>query len=318
MSETTAEPLAEVTADATPAPTIDDTMSATFDAIEAREKGEDVATEPEAAEPPAGQTRGLDGKFTTAETAGETTNIPPENLSSTPPTVPDYIAPYQADFAMRGLSPDQAIPILVDMWRNIERSPQSGIAELAGRYGLKVNFGDAAPAVQQHADTGEWVDPHIVQLRQESQEMRGELQELRAERQQRIAAENAQRYETEKRIHVDVNTEIAAFKSKAAAEGIDFDLIKDDIAALILSPKVKNLEDAYNKAVYANEITRAARQAVERKQSEAQASADLAAKAQAARRAGVINVRADTGTPARGRTMDETMSRAYDEIEARG
>lgn len=318
MSESTAEPLAPQ-ADATPAPTLDETMDRVYDEFTASDDPAETQVAPADGEAPAeGPARGADGKFVANETpVGETQTEPPPSpeAQQAAPTVPDYIAPYQADFAMRGLTPDQAVPILVDTWRNIERNPQAGIAELAGRYGLKVNFGDTPPAQTQTAtepQAGDWVDPNITRLE-------AEIQALKAKDAHREQMTQQQQEAVYRQAYASVNTEIQDFaKSKAAAEGINFDLLRPKMAALIVSGEATDLADAYEQAVYANPTTRVLRLTAERKQSEAAAAKASAEKAQAARRAGVINVRADTASPQRGRSIDETMNRVYDEVAARG
>lgn len=310
MSESTAEPLAEVQADATQetaAPTTDDTMERVFNEIEAR--GEDGDEPAAPVTPPEVQQRGPDGKFVGAEPAAE---APPEPQQQAP-TVPDYIAPYAADFAMRGLSPAQAIPVLVDAWRNIERNHEAGLNELAGRYGYKVvPINAPAPAAQtaQEPAPGEWVDPQIAAIK-------AELEQLKHAETQRQQMTQEQQQAAYRAAYSSVNTEIEEFAKSKAAEGINFDLLRPKMAALIGSGEAADIADAYEQAVYANPTTRAARLAAERAQSEAAAAKATAEKAQAARRAGVINVRADVATPTRGKTTDETMERVYEQIAAR-
>jgi FtsZ-binding cell division protein ZapB len=326
MSETTAEPLAGP-ADATPAPapTLDETMDRIGAELYAEDDGQ--TAEP-AANPAEGQQRGPDGKFIAAEAVGnpadpisnpaEPTANPAEGNSNPAepppaPSVPDYIAPYAADFAMRGLAPEQAIPILVDTWRAIERNHEAGLNDLAGRYGFKVVPVNAPAPVAQPAATPaqqDWVDPNIAALQQE-------IEALKAKDAQREQMTQEQQEAAYRAAYGRTSQEIQDFAKKAAAEGINFDLLRGKMSALIIQGEAQDLADAYDQAVYANPTTREIRKAAERKQSEAAAAAEAAAKAQAARRAGVINVRADTAAPRRGGTLEETMNRVADEIYAR-
>jgi len=317
MSETTAEPLAG-SADATPAPTLDETMDRIGAELYAEDNGQTAEL---AGNPAEGQQRGPDGKFKAADAAGnaaDPVSNPAEGNSNPaeapePPSVPDYIAPYAADFAMRGLAPEQAIPILVDTWRAIERNHEAGLNDLAGRYGFKVVPMNApAPVAQPAAAPAQqdWTDPNITALQQE-------IEALKAKDAQREQMTQQQQEAAYRELYGRTSQDIQELAKKAAAEGINFDLLRPKMSALIASGEAKDLPDAYEQAVYAHPTTRAARLAAERKQSEAAAATEAAAKAQAARRAGVINVRADTASPRRGGTLEETMNRVADEIYAR-
>jgi hypothetical protein len=320
MSETTAEPLGEVTSDATPAPTIDDTLSAAYD--RAQEGAED-ATEPGEGETPAegaeaapeGQERGPDGKFVAKEGAAPAEAAPPTPQQ---PAIPDYIAPYAGEFQRRGIAPEVGVRNLLDTWQKLETNPEQTLNWLAQQYGFTVvrpgqQGQNAAPQQAQQAapQQDEWVDPAILTLRQE-------LEQIKARETQREQQAQAAQAATYQHAYSSVANEVQTFaQNKAKADGIDFDALRPTMAALISSGQAETLEDAYDKAVWANPTTRAAKIEADRKQSEAKAAAENATKAAAARRAGQVNVRTDTAIPAKGRTIDETLARAYEEAQAR-
>ena len=315
MSET-AEPLAVDTADAAPvaepAPTIDQTMEATLARINEREA--EGATE-EAA--PEGPTRGPDGRFAAAQSEEPTAEPAAPEQAPTPateaPTVPEYIAPYVADLSMRGIAPQQAVPYLLDTWRSLERDPAGTLQWLGSRYGLQVNFGGAQQPEQPAQQSGQetWVDPAVLQVREE-------LNQLKAERdreRQQVAAMQQQAYEN---AYKSVSNEVAEFEKSKAGDGADFSVLRPLMSLMLGSGQADSLEQAYDMAVNAHPTTRAAREAAARQQSEAAAAKASAEKAAAARRAASINVRSDAATPARGRTIDETMTRVLSEIQSRG
>lgn len=313
MSET-AEPLAVDTADATPvadsAPTIDQTMEATLARIEEREA---APTEEPAAE---GPQRGPDGRFLPAQgedKAAEPAQLEqPAQAAPQAPTVPEYVAPYVADLSMRGISPEQAVPYLLDTWKSLERDPQGTLQWLGSRYGLQVNFGGVQqPAQQVQQQTEEqWVDPTIKQLQSEVQQLKAERERER----QGIAQMQQQAYETAYR---SVSMEVAEFEKSKAGDGADFSVLRPLMSLMLSSGQADSLEQAYDMAVNAHPTTRAAREAAARQQAEAAAAKAAAEKAAAARRAASINVRSDTAAPAKGRTIDETMARVLADIQTR-
>lgn len=313
MSET-AEPLAVDTADATPvadsAPTIDQTMEATLARIEEREA---APTEEPAAE---GPQRGPDGRFLPAQgedKAAEPAQLEqPAQAAPQAPTVPEYVAPYVADLSMRGISPEQAVPYLLDTWKSLERDPQGTLQWLGSRYGLQVNFGSVQqPAPQGQQPTEEqWVDPTIKQLQTEVQQLKAERERER----QSVAQMQQQAYETAYR---SVSLEVAEFEKSKAGDGADFSVLRPLMSLMLGSGQADSLEQAYDMAVNAHPTTRAARDAAARQQAEAAAAKASAEKAAAARRAASINVRSDTATPAKGRTIDETMARVLADIQTR-
>lgn len=313
MSET-AEPLAVDTADATPvaesAPTIDQTMEATLARIEEREAA------PAEEAPAEGPQRGPDGRFTAAqgEDKAEEPAQPgqPAQATQQAPTVPEYVAPYVADLSMRGISPEQAVPYLLDTWKSLERDPAGTLQWLGSRYGLQVNFGGVQQPAQQGQQPSEeqWVDPTIKQLQSEVQQLKAERERER----QSVAQMQQQAYENAYR---SVSMEVAEFEKSKAGDGADFSVLRPLMSLMLGSGQADSLEQAYDMAVNAHPTTRAARDAAARQQAEAAAAKASAEKAAAARRAASINVRSDTATPAKGRTIDETMARVLADIQTR-
>jgi len=308
MSETT-EPQAAEAADV-PAPTIDDTLSAAFDAAHAEpaEGGDDASKEGDAP-PNEGTPRDEQGRFVGSEAKPEGAAAETPEPSPISATAPDYLAPYAADFAMRGLPIERAVPYLLDTWKAIENDPKAGIQWLAGRYGLAVDFDGAKPAAQQQnapQSTDEWIDPAVAALRDEIATLKAEREQEKTERarMQQSAYQQAQ---------AAVAADVARFEASKKGDGVDFNVLRPMMAALIGAGQAETLEQAYDMAVNAHPATRATREAALRKEAEEAAAKKL----EAARRASATNVRGDVGSTARPRSIDESLARAFDQAQAR-
>ena len=304
MSETS-EPLApsgaDAPVDAAPAAapaTIEETLGRAFD----------EANAPPAEDAPARE-RDESGRFV-GEAKPETPAVEAAPAAPEPapaaPAVPDYIAPYAADFAMRGLPVERAVPYLLDTWKSIDADPQRGIQWLAGRYGLKVSFGDEAKAAPAPAPaTDEWIDPAIAKLQEKISALEAETAQSKAAQQ---AAQEAAYYQA---LSV-VQGEVQKFEQSKKGDGVDFNVLRPLMSAFIGQDNTLTLEQAYDMAVNAHPQTRATREAALRKEAEAEAAKKL----EAARRASATNVRGDVGTGTRPRTIAESLARAYDTAQS--
>lgn len=316
MSETITEQTTSDTGVSTPAPaaealSIEDELGATYDAIQATGADDDNPVPPADAEPPAGMERGADGRFV-AKAAPQEVAAPEQPVVPVVAAIPDYIAPFAADFAARGLQPDQAVNRLLGTWRNLEQNPEATLKWLAGQYNVPWGGnqqGAAAPAAPAPAQGDVWVDPEIAQLKAQVADLSGRQNQAEAQRQQ--AANEAYNASLQ-----TVTSEIQTF-AKAKADS-NFDALRPHMATLIQTGQAETLEQAYDMAVWANPTTRAARIEAERKTSEAGRAKDDAAKLASARRAASTNLISDVASPGRASTMEETIARSYDDIAARG
>lgn len=314
MNESTEQQQAVDTADATPAPSVADTIGAAWDALNA--PPEESAPEAVETDAPAGeeQPRGADGRFQAREPeVQEAAETSPEAAEQ--PAYPEYVAPYAQEFERRGIPVNVGVANLLNTWQRLEAQPEQTLQWLARQYGYDVvRPGQAQPQAQQQpaqSDNDEWTDPAILALRQEV----AALRERDANRERMQQQAQAAAYEQAAQA---VSQEIEAFaKSKAQTDGIDFNSLRPTMAALISSGQANDLADAYEKAIWTNPTTRAARIEAERKQADAKRAEEDAKNAAAARRAGQINVRSDTAAPAKGRTAAETIAMAADAVYGR-
>lgn len=308
-----------------PAPqTIRDTMAATLENIEARDRDGESA-------------RGPDGRFASAEQndgkPAEAATVeplaPPEGFSDKaqvdwnrlPRSVQEGIlaraaavpaAPppdafvetarnLRGAFEQHGLIPERALPEIVGAWQQLVANPREVLPALAKQFG--VEWGAPAATQQQpNAQTDRWVDPDV-------QALRAELAELKASHQERNRQDQARAAAEESRLTKSTMDELSAFaKGKS-----DFDALRPEMAALMKAGRAKDLAEAYEMAGWANPQTRAARIEAERKAEVTKRQEE----AERARRAAAVNVRSDSRVnPAPARNLRETMERTYDAIQS--
>lgn len=115
-----------------------------------------------------------------------------------------------------------------------------------------------------------------------------------------------------------IRMEIDTFASDPA--NAYFDEVASDIALLLKAKAATNLKDAYEKAVWANPITRAKEQSRLAAEKDAEAKKLEMEKVQAAKKAASVNVRTSTkqgrGTAPVG-SIDDTLNETFAKIQAR-
>lgn len=199
-------------------------------------------------------------------------------------------------FEQHGLIPERALPQIVGAWQQLVANPRDVLPELAKQFG--VEWGPPAAAQQPQQQSDQWVDPAMVELRNELAALRAEAQERNRQEQARAAAEQTALYRT-------TDTKLKEF-----AEGkTDFPMLRHTMGRLLETGEASDLQDAYDKAAWLHPQTRAARMEAQRKEDETKRQAE----AEKARAAAAVNVRSDTrANPAPARTMRETMERVAD------
>ena len=171
---------------------------------------------------------------------------------------------------------------------------QAMFSKLASDYGVALQPPGEAP----------YVDPQVAALQQKLLALESNVQGREA----REAAQSRQQ----------LSTEINTFAADPAHP--HFDEVASDIAAILKNGYAKNLQDAYEKAIWANPATRAKEQA--RLTTEALANAQKSAgeKLQAAKRAASANVKSSSkpasGTATLG-SIDDTLQSALAGIKSR-
>jgi hypothetical protein len=211
------------------------------------------------------------------------------------------IAPVAEASGRRGLDVGQGIQMLIAAQNALDANPIEGIKRIAATYGVDL----ATLAGQAPADgSREAQQPDIEAL------VRRAVQPMLAPIQDRYAREETQRQQST----VDL---VTTFATSPGHE--HFDAVQAELMAMIPTIKAANptwthekvLQDAYDRAVYANPTTRSAVLAAQQQEADAKRQADARARADKARRAASSVTGAPSGSPS---TQAQDSLRA--EIEA--
>lgn len=174
------------------------------------------------------------------------------------------ITPYMATLNSLGVSPDKAISELMAADHKLRygspHEKHAYFAQLAQTYGI--DLGQMPEQAQ--------IDPYLQQLQNEIQGLKQTQNQMFASKQQQEDQE--------------LNSRIDSFKSEPGHE--HFNEVAAEMAALIQAGVVSTLQDAYDRAIYANPNTRSQLEAKQRQENEKKALETAAAKAAAAKRAG--------------------------------
>ncbi len=202
-----------------------------------------------------------------------------------------------------GLTTEQGLNALLAAQHRLETDPANAIRELARNHGIDL----ATLAGQQPAD-GSRENPPAPDI---EALVRRAVQPLLAPIQQRWQTEENQKNESTVNLVTD-------FASQPGHE--HFNAVHDELMALIPTVKAANphwtidkvLQDAYDRAVYANPTTRQALSAAQQQAAEAKRIADAKARTTSARSAAVSLTGAPTGTNGAeaGGTIREELMRA--------
>ncbi|MBM3491279.1 MAG: hypothetical protein FJX68_12690 [Alphaproteobacteria bacterium] len=212
----------------------------------------------------------------------------------------DVFTPYKAVLSSQGLDESQAAQYLMNAhYRMTTGSPaerQDLLAQLARSYGVDpASLAAASPALA--------ADPAIKALQDQFAALKDGL--------------TAQEQTARARTMEQTRKQVEAFA--ADPKHAYFDEVADDIAGFVKGGMA--LDEAYEKAVWANPVTRQKELARVQTEREAEFKAKVKADAEAARKASAANVRGHdtrrTPTEPKG-TMEDTMRATLREINSRG
>jgi len=177
-------------------------------------------------------------------------------------TIERTLQPYMQTIQQLGVSPDVAISSLLKADAGLRygtpEQKAAHLASLAQTYGIDI--GQVAQVPQK--------DPYTLQLEQQLNQLKQQSDQIQQSQQERER-------ET-------LNSEIQRVREKL---GDSFDVLKDDAAALLQAGRATDLDDAFEKAQYANPQTRQA--LLEQQKQEALKQANAAALANRAKAASV-------------------------------
>ena len=206
------------------------------------------------------------------------------------------VQPYMHIFQAQGVDPIQQVSGLmrahVALATGTPEQKQQFFQHLAKEY--DVDLGGEAP----------YVDPQVAGLQKQLSDLQSRL--------------NGREQHEANEARSKLQAEIDSFASDPAHQY--FDEVANDIAGLLRSGAAKDLKDAYDKAIWANPITRAKEQARLTAEAEAKAKAEAAERAKQARMATGANVKssakAASGTAPLG-SIDDTLNAALANIKSR-
>lgn len=201
------------------------------------------------------------------------------------------VQPFAQTLQGLGIHPAQAVQKLFAADHSLRygtpEQKQAAIVQIAQQYG--VDLGGA----QQYQASQPQFDPRIQALEER-------LQRQDAWIQQQAQAREWQERET-------LNSEIDRFSKDPANEY--FEAVRNDMAGLLQAGLASSLQEAYERAIYANPTVRAQVLAKQQAQAEEQRRAESAKKAAAAKQAAAVNVARKGSMPAAKPigTMEDTI-----------
>jgi hypothetical protein len=145
----------------------------------------------------------------------------------------EAIQPFMPQLQARGIEPGKAVQALLNAQAMLDRDPVAGLRKLASDYRVDLSKIGAENTLP--------IDPNVAALQERLQQFESKLSE-------REQAELAIKREA-------VASEVETFANDPV--NAYFDEVADDIAALMKAYPALSLKDAYDKAVWANPVTRA-------------------------------------------------------------
>lgn len=204
------------------------------------------------------------------------------------------ISPYAATLQSLNITPDKAVSELMAADHRLRYSSQQDKLTYFGQ--LAQSYGVDLAQLPQHEQQP--IDPNVSALQQQVQQLQGYLQNQHLMSEQQTVAQ--------------LNSQLAQFAADPSHS--HFESVRGHMAALLQAGQAKDLEDAYEQAVYANPVTRAA---MLQQQAEA-TKAENAKKAQAAKEAASVNVRARPSMPVSTPigSMDDTIRQTLRRLQS--
>jgi hypothetical protein len=192
------------------------------------------------------------------------------------------IEQYGHVFAKNGLQPHDGIARMMAVNEMLETNPRAAIAEIAKAYGVNLQ----GTSDEQNA-TPE--SPRIAEL------------EARLARQEaHLTAQMRQRQEAEAN---ELAREIADF----AKDKPHFESVRKVMAGLMNSGAAETMQDAYDRAIYADPTIRQSLQVEAQTKAEEQRKAEEAKRLSAAKKAAGVNVKSSPGQASTVRSLDDDL-----------
>jgi hypothetical protein len=214
--------------------------------------------------------------------------------------------PVKHILTQNGVSAPEYVNRLVQADLLLQQKPQEAMAMIAKMYGIPLPQGQAV-------DNPQPVDPTLAPLHQQIQELQ-QFREQTLRQQQEAEQSKAQELQT------TAASEVEKFKSDPKNEF--FDIVREDMSAVYahaaqMGLPTPTVQQAYEKAIWANEKTRPIMLAREAQALRDKAIKDASANASKAVRAVSGNVRGTQGVaPAIPLSMEEEMRQVYEAVNS--
>lgn len=192
----------------------------------------------------------------------------------------EIFAPWKQQMDLQGITRVQAIRQLAAAHKRMQEDPAVGIQWLAQNYGIDLkSLVEGAAAADPAGES-----PTVKALRQQVETLSGQLKTL-------TGAQNDQQMNA----HLSQVEQFAEAKDdQGKPKHPHFDEVAQDVARLIRAARAGgetlSLQDAYDRAIYANPTTRAKVLAAQDAERRAKEESDRKAKADAAKRAAAANI----------------------------
>jgi hypothetical protein len=347
VTDTTAAPAAADTTAApaeTAKPSIDDTLRATWDKINPRREAtgrfaaRDGATEPTddiavpAATEPSDHPE--EAKAETVQQAASSI-APPHSWSAeakakwatVPPELQTVIAKRETEaheaitragqqikmfepmarvieqnadtFRRNNLAPQDGVERLLAVEQWLATDPASAIGEIARAYGVDLQrLNGDQPAATDGTRQGTQPDPLVSTLQSQLAATAKEVNQLKSY----LTAQQRTQHETEQ---FALDRQIADFAKDQKHP--HFETVRKTMAKLMEADDGLSMADAYERATYAIPETRQRILADQRKTDEDKTAKEKAARLDAAKKAGTVNVKSTTAAGTAPKTMDDTL-----------
>lgn len=216
-------------------------------------------------------------------------------------SIKSVLQPFEAAMRAQNMDPVRTVGGLVEYHHRVATGAPSQKADLL----IKMARDYGVDLVQANAENAPYIDPTVLELQNQLQAVQSQLSEGTARRQAELVQTTTK--------------QVDDFASKP--ENVYFNEVADDIANLIQKGVALNLQDAYEKAVWANPVTRAkeiARTTAEATSKAAEEAKARAANAKASLAANVKTTAKSGRTAAPTGSIDDTLNAAYANITSRG
>jgi hypothetical protein len=201
------------------------------------------------------------------------------------------VQPFAQTIQSLGVHPAQAVQKLFSADHTLRygtpEQKQAAFVNLAQSYGIDLG------GVQQYQANQPYVDPRVSALEQQIQQQNAWIQQKEQQR--------------EWQERQTLNSDIEAFKSNPANK--HFEAVRNDMAGLIQAGLATTLQDAYERAIYANPQVRATVLAEQQAKAEADRKAAQVQRAQEAKKAAAVNISRRGTMPAKAPlgSMEDTI-----------